>query len=58
MSHGGTRSLCQEKEVSLASLKAMRDGQMTLEVLIRAANNSWGLVFLDVLARCCMRVSI
>jgi hypothetical protein len=29
----------------------MCDGQMTLEVLIRAANNSWGLVFLDVLAR-------
>ena len=36
---------------SLQVLEAMHDGQMTLEVLIRAANNSWGLVFLEVLAR-------
>jgi hypothetical protein len=29
----------------------MRDGQMTLELLMRTANNNWGLVFLEVLAR-------
>jgi hypothetical protein len=33
------------------SLKAMRDGQMTLKLLIRTANNIWGLVFLEMLAR-------